>query len=1586
MITVDVEAQPARSDKDHINRLIYGRFGHEEYGIGKMFDIAEKYNARLTSFLDYAEQHLYGEDLLDVGRYICSRGQDLQVHLHPEFIPPIVFKKNNIKQKFDLFSASPEQSAFFVDHVVQAHSGITANPPVAFRGGGYRYNGCILTELAKHGFAFNSCYIPAYANQPFNIGPLKQFQWTENIIELPVSCVPNFKNTTKLYEYNFNGGLLFGKTVNDCVQSHDLYLETFFQKFGEDAVAVLVMHSWSFLKLNKESGFFDDIRQEAVERFSALLEMFSTKYEIVAADELAQQHDLCIDRVQEWERNNFILENKEKDGIVCDICGESINNFRDYNGEKRQCGACGSVERQRTFAQLLQSGKFSHDLSGKRILLIAPSRCERRIFESISNAQITTLALREEERVDIVADMCRMPQVAGKSFDVIFASHVLVHVYGLQAALGELARILADGGIFISYEPISAGKVTVQNSDIEKITRHYGKEAYEKYKLGRFRDFGDLDLDSIFALYFERSAYHLEDRATSLPATWNIWKKIDLRRQVTALAVTAVFSPSAGGKMADSMRQLGKEEWLFFKNHCVSPGEQVELHGYLTSLERRTVAVTDIRNNVVAHLELSGRTAGFVMRRLAANSTTEGGSPAPLAAVRIPEYLRPGIYFLDGEWLFIVRGTPEKSSVAVVLPVSTMHFFNDAFGGSAYDASYAGVQYLRYSMLRPLRSSLLAGQKISKEFLTHLSDILTTETVAWLPEYELPALTGKSSPRLMIICGRSEYWSKEARDAVGKFIDLGTHILCASAETMYHEITIDFASGVLQRDRRYKFVEKDNNILRNIIGANPYDGGFLPKMAGDRDPGYGKFTIVDAEEAFFQDTGLADHDVFPMASMAYDGIPVREYDERGYPVLNLEGFDRWHDIRLFAFCCGSDSPKQRIGAFALFDAGSGKGRVVHMGSLAWTSRFAFTEGNPAPRILKNVILDLLGNKNNSREVFAQDRPSPLFPYENLTNDPATSELSLRCERIISTGWERDGYVTPLDSIPWQMQPGTPRSFNFRIHCLDMCQDLLLAFSSGGPQKFFDAAARAALEWCGRYSEGKNADDSPHIWYDMSAGMRAYRLAYIYDVLQRNSLGSAEDRALLWKSLLEHRHYLEDDANIAFHSNHGYYQIVGQMAMGRRLAAYDPAMRDLYAQGQRRFAEMMRTQFTEEGIHKENSPDYHRMLLQTLRAILKSNLVDEPGILAFTDRIEHTLSSFVCPDRTILQFGDSDARDIKLSTGPIALAKWSEPAMQYLASGGKVGTAPDDGLLVYPRSGYAVVRRPGKRFPEVFHDQSHLALNAAFHSCTHRHADDLTLTWYDRGQHILVDAGRYGYVGKMAKDSPLRQEGFWYSDPFRIYCESTRAHNTLEFDGRNNPRRRTLLYGSALRRCGERDGVFFMEAELQLFETIHRARTLLFKPASWLLIHDWFHDSQDEPHNVRQWFHTAPHLTMQPDEHGWHCRLAEEGALHVTSLLPDMQPMPVVRGQETPELQGWCSRQVLEKTPNDAFGYEKKDSPNGNFAVLSAFSEVQADRQWSWMNESGREGRFRWQDADGVHHIELKRPAEGDISFSYVIKK
>ncbi|MDR1661116.1 MAG: hypothetical protein LBR95_01610, partial [Azoarcus sp.] len=240
LITVDVEAQPVRARECHVDRLIFGRFADgADFGIGRMFDIAERHGVQLTCFLDYAETFLWGDGFLDVGRYIRSRNHDLQVHLHPDFIPKSVFEKSGIKYVVDMFKADQSLARLLIDLAVDAHMRVSGNSPVAFRGGGYRYNDEVLGELARKGFRFDSSYNSSRKNQPFNIGAQRQFLWTSGVVELPVSCVWNFKNTNRLFDYNFNADVLIKGSVDECVEKHDQFLRQFFDLHGDDAIAVL---------------------------------------------------------------------------------------------------------------------------------------------------------------------------------------------------------------------------------------------------------------------------------------------------------------------------------------------------------------------------------------------------------------------------------------------------------------------------------------------------------------------------------------------------------------------------------------------------------------------------------------------------------------------------------------------------------------------------------------------------------------------------------------------------------------------------------------------------------------------------------------------------------------------------------------------------------------------------------------------------------------------------------------------------------------------------------------------------------------------------------------------------------------------------------------------------------------------------------------------------------------------------------------------------------------------------------------------------------------------------------------------------
>jgi hypothetical protein len=613
----------------------------------------------------------------------------------------------------------------------------------------------------------------------------------------------------------------------------------------------------------------------------------------------------------------------------------------------------------------------------------------------------------------------------------------------------------------------------------------------------------------------------------------------------------------------------------------------------------------------------------------------------------------------------------------------------------------------------------------------------------------------------------------------------------------------------------------------------------------------------------------------------------------------------------------------------------------------------------------------------------------MIPYEDITNLNGSLSVSA-AERLLVNGWRRRDYpLIRLDQpIPWQYSDPTLRSWNFNIHCWDMLDPLLKAHSHEGEAHFLIAAIAVADDWVSHYPSPEVEEEAwSFAWYDMAVGMRAYRLAYI---LQAGRLGGLLDEVSdehLWQSLLAHQRYLADDTNIKFHNNHGYYQVAGQLAMARRFAVESKEMAAAMAQGYKRLAIMLDQQFTSEGIHREHSPDYHRMVYETLKALIDAGLVEDAETIAFADKVEQALAWFVLPNQYIANFGDSDYRLMRRKAGE-AERKWRTPEMRYQVTSGKLGYAHGSHWVIFPESGYFVARHPDARRPEFIHRSSYLAQSCAFHSRTHKHADDLSFIWSEYGSDILVDSGRYGYLGKTDQGSDLWLDGHWYSDPNRIYCESTRAHNTLEFDGANYSRKGVKPYGSALNRWQELDdGLLVVESECKHFKSIRRARLLFFMPGEWLLVLDWFHDNHKAPHQVKQWFHLAPELELLVEAGGYQVAVpGGDAPLRIASLLSGPSASRPIIGQDTPEMQGWWSPKEREIIPNYSFCYELPEVDNGVFATLFSFThELEVQTELSRINVSGRKGRFCWVDDVGCHQLDIERPQDGELKAVHVVR-
>ncbi len=267
--------------------------------------------------------------------------------------------------------------------------------------------------------------------------------------------------------------------------------------------------------------------------------------------------------------------------------------------------------------------------------------------------------------------------------------------------------------------------------------------------------------------------------------------------------------------------------------------------------------------------------------------------------------------------------------------------------------------------------------------------------------------------------------------------------------------------------------------------------------------------------------------------------------------------------------------------------------------------------------------------------------------------------------------------------------------------------------------------------------------------------------------------------------------------------------------------------------------------------------------------------------------------------------------------------------------------------------------------------------AAFHSRVHKHADDLSFVWSDRSSEILIDPARFAYAGKTEPGSDLARQGFWYSDPKRVYVELTRAHNTVEIDGRSYDRTRKP-YGSALKYAGEQGELIVTECEIHHFRTVRHWRALAMSPDRFILVVDWLLDRSGETHDFRQFFQFHPSWTVETAAPGRliATRSQPDLSLAVVTLNPAQGTFRAVRGQQEPELLGWYSDKAYSLIPATTIFAEQLQTDYAVFATLFTFSSDVSPRPAS-IRKSMRPSVFCWNESDALVTVSMMRGTDDD---------
>lgn len=463
---------------------------------------------------------------------------------------------------------------------------------------------------------------------------------------------------------------------------------------------------------------------------------------------------------------------------------------------------------------------------------------------------------------------------------------------------------------------------------------------------------------------------------------------------------------------------------------------------------------------------------------------------------------------------------------------------------------------------------------------------------------------------------------------------------------------------------------------------------------------------------------------------------------------------------------------------------------------------------------------------------------------------------------------------PLD---WSANPFRDSDWRFQLNGWRIIEPALIAYENTRDPLHIRRALPYVADWL-RFNV-REGQINRYKWYDASTGLRALKLAYLLLADDRDDLLSAKERATVEELADLHLANLTEPKHIVA-NNHAFIQLHGAMALcrvRRESAAIVEWVKTL-------FAGAIRQQFGTEGMHKEHSPGYHFFAYAKVCEFLRSRWYDGvEGLAELEDKILRNAAWLIDANGQVIEVGD---------TSPHLRAIGHKP----LPTAADEGAA--HGVRLWREAGFATVRTLP---PTPLAKSSLLFFSGAYHSKTHRHADDLAFVWMEGGEWILSDTGRYTYG----------------DGERRLYTRSSQAHNTITADDTSASIEPRYAYGSALELAERTPWGFDLFGKIWHRDNrFFHARRLLYRPGEWLIVIDRLRDRRERARRFTAWFHFAEGTKVGEDGitliSGRRVYLAQHATFPTCSRR-------VVVGQEHPR-QGWRAKDFRRLIPRPALAF------------------------------------------------------------------
>jgi len=484
------------------------------------------------------------------------------------------------------------------------------------------------------------------------------------------------------------------------------------------------------------------------------------------------------------------------------------------------------------------------------------------------------------------------------------------------------------------------------------------------------------------------------------------------------------------------------------------------------------------------------------------------------------------------------------------------------------------------------------------------------------------------------------------------------------------------------------------------------------------------------------------------------------------------------------------------------------------------------------------------------------------------------------------------------------------------------------------------------------------------WRGLEAGIRVKNWADIFYSLQHNKEFTPAARILMLTSIPDHADYL-----VRFHATEDNHKS-SEMRGLATIAVCWPEFKNSQQWYDYSMKQNVSTTYElvyPDGAQKELTSLYHLVTANELQGLV--NLLRQAGkkppveFMNCLEKMYNYLAYTIRPDGYSLLNNDSDRL---CNRGKLlkAAAELNRPDWTYIVTNGHQGTKPQ-GLpsVFFNWAGQLIMRNGWNSAAQwAFFDVGPTGL--------HLHLDKLHLSVAAYGRDLLVDSGRYIYV-----------LGKW-----RSYFINSPSHNVILIDGRGQ----NLGIKVVDKPTSDADwkitpafdyarGTF--DSGFQgISDKITHTRAVMYVRGKYWIVVDRIETAK--PHDIQVLWHYNPDCTVKVEGDSVVSVDANKGNLRIVPVSAFPWQLKIVKGQTSPEIQGWWSREYNQKEPNPTAIYSARIDKPATFAwvLVPALGKVPAVK--AEIVETDSKGvRVRFC-LDGGQPVEVFVPLQGNEPIIY----